>query len=84
MAYYPQRLEKLYMLNMPWFFTSCWKIVSRVLEKSTSEKIVMVTNEKGRKQLIEEVGKEVLPEELGGNAKVLVPLQDVQVQVPPT
>ncbi|KAK1425466.1 hypothetical protein QVD17_20818 [Tagetes erecta] len=77
-AYYPGQLAKLYMLNMPWFFTSFWKIISRVLEKSTSEKIVMVTNDKGRKQLIEEVGKEVLPQEFGGNAK-LVPLQDVQL-----
>ncbi|KAK9051220.1 hypothetical protein SSX86_027846 [Deinandra increscens subsp. villosa] len=77
-AYYPDRLAKLYMINMPWFFASFWKIVARVLEKSTSEKIVMVNNEKGRTQLIEEVGTEVLPKELGGNA-ILVPLQDVQV-----
>ncbi|KAI3744180.1 hypothetical protein L1987_57256 [Smallanthus sonchifolius] len=43
----------------------------------------MVTNEKGRKQLIEEVGKEVLPEELGGNAKVLMPVQDSLVRARP-
>ncbi|KAL8227713.1 hypothetical protein R6Q57_015297 [Mikania cordata] len=76
-AYYPNRLEKLYMTNAPWFFSSVWKLISPVLEKSTSEKIVMVSNEKGRKQLIEEVGAEVLPKELGGNAQ-LVAIQDVQ------
>ncbi|XP_076898967.1 sec14 cytosolic factor-like [Bidens hawaiensis] len=76
--YFPGRLAKLYMVSMPWFFASVWKIISRVLEKSTSEKIVMISGEKGRKKLVEEVGKETLPEELGGIAK-LVLLQDVQV-----
>ncbi|KAJ0837780.1 putative CRAL-TRIO lipid binding domain, CRAL/TRIO domain superfamily [Helianthus annuus] len=77
-SYYPERLAKLYMLNMPWFFASVWKIISRVLEKSTSDKIVIISGEKGSKQLIDEVGKEALPEELDGMAK-LVLLQDVQV-----
>ncbi|XP_076884223.1 sec14 cytosolic factor-like [Bidens hawaiensis] len=76
--YYPGRLAKLYMVSMPWFFVSVWKIISRVLEKSTSEKIVMISGEKGRKQLIEEVGKETLPEDLVGIAKPVL-IQDVQV-----
>ncbi|KAL4586435.1 hypothetical protein LXL04_011071 [Taraxacum kok-saghyz] len=75
-AYYPERLAKLYILNMPWFFVSIWKMVSRFLEKATLEKVVIVTNEEEKKQFIREVGEEVLPEEFGGNAK-LIPIQDV-------
>ncbi|KAI3719830.1 hypothetical protein L6452_20735 [Arctium lappa] len=76
-AYYPERLARLYILNMPWFFVSVWKMVSHFLEKATLNKIVMVNNEEQRKQFVAEVGKEALPEEFGGNAR-LVALQDVE------
>lgn len=74
-AYYPERLAKCFILNMPRFFVSVWRMVSRFLEKATLEKIVIVTNEDERKQLIYEIGDESLPEEYGGRAK-LVALQD--------
>lgn len=38
--------------------------------------IVIVTNEDEKKEMIKEIGEEVLPEEYGGQAK-FVPLQDV-------
>ncbi|KAI3719831.1 hypothetical protein L6452_20736 [Arctium lappa] len=76
-AYYPERLVKLYMLNMPRFFVSIWKMISYFLEKATLDKIMIVTSEEERKRFITEVGKEVLPEELGGEAK-FVALQDVE------
>ncbi|KAI3796298.1 hypothetical protein L1987_38965 [Smallanthus sonchifolius] len=75
-AYYPERLKKCYILNMPWFFVSVWKMVSRFLEKATLEKIVIVSNEEEKEQFIREVGEDVLPEEFGGHAK-LVAIQDV-------
>nr|XP_043623344.1 sec14 cytosolic factor-like [Erigeron canadensis] len=75
-SYYPERLAKCYLLNMPWFFVSVWKVVSRFLEKATLEKIIIVSDEEGKSQFVREVGKDVLPEELGGKAK-LVTLQDV-------
>ncbi|PWA94257.1 CRAL-TRIO lipid binding domain-containing protein [Artemisia annua] len=37
-AYYPERLAKCYLLNMPWFFVSVWRLVSKFLEKATLEK----------------------------------------------
>ncbi|KAE9615761.1 hypothetical protein Lal_00017171 [Lupinus albus] len=77
-AYYPDRLAKCYILHMPWFFVSVWKVISRFLEKATLEKIVIVSNEDERKKFIREVGEEVLPEEYGGRAK-LVAIQDVQL-----
>jgi len=75
-AYYPERLAKCFILNMPWFFVSVWKMVSRFLDKATLEKIVIVSNEEEMRDFIKEIGEEVLPEEYGGRAK-LVPLQDV-------
>ncbi|KAK9074433.1 hypothetical protein SSX86_007031 [Deinandra increscens subsp. villosa] len=75
-AYYPERLQKCYILNMPWFFVSVWKMISRFLEKATLEKIVIVSKEEEKKQFISEVGEDALPEEYGGRAK-LVALQDV-------
>ncbi|RDY14112.1 hypothetical protein CR513_00873, partial [Mucuna pruriens] len=77
-AYYPERLAKCYILHMPWFFVSVWKLVSRFLEKATLEKIVIVTNEDETKEFIREVGEEVLPEEYGGRAK-LVAIQDFEL-----
>ncbi|KAI3497996.1 hypothetical protein L1887_33677 [Cichorium endivia] len=75
-AYYPERLAKCYILNMPWFFVSIWKMVSRFLEKATLEKVVIVSNEEEKKQFVREVGEEILPEEFGGKAK-LIAIQDV-------
>ncbi|XP_030957220.1 CRAL-TRIO domain-containing protein YKL091C [Quercus lobata] len=75
-AYYPERLAKCFILHMPRFFVSVWRMVSRFLEKATLEKIVIVTNEDERLDFIKEVGEEVLPEEYGGRAK-LVAIQDV-------
>ncbi|KAK9051219.1 hypothetical protein SSX86_027845 [Deinandra increscens subsp. villosa] len=82
-AYYPERLKKCYILNMPWFFVSVWKMVSRFLDKATLEKIVIVSNEAEKEQFLREVGEDVLPEEFGGHAKpvaiqdvVLPPLED--------
>ncbi|XP_011021759.1 PREDICTED: sec14 cytosolic factor-like [Populus euphratica] len=75
--YYPEHLVKCFILSMPWFFVSFWRMISRFLEKGTLEKIVIVTNEE-RKCFVKEIGEEVLPEELGGQA-TLVALQDVTV-----
>ncbi|KAJ9153037.1 hypothetical protein P3X46_026526 [Hevea brasiliensis] len=75
-AYYPERLAKFFILNMPRFFISVWKMISRFLEKATLEKIVIVSKEEERTTLNKEIGDEVLPEEYGGRAN-LVALQDV-------
>ncbi|KAJ8758496.1 hypothetical protein K2173_000217 [Erythroxylum novogranatense] len=74
-AYYPERLGKLFVLNMPRFFVSVWKMVSRFLEKATLEKIVILTSEEERKGMLREIGGEVVPEEYGGQAKIVL-LQD--------
>ncbi|CAK8570440.1 unnamed protein product [Lathyrus sativus] len=77
-SYYPERLAKCYILHMPWFFVSVWRLVSGFLDKATQEKIVIISNEDERKEFINEVGEEILPEEYGGRAK-LVAIQDFEV-----
>ncbi|KAL5553259.1 hypothetical protein UlMin_040660 [Ulmus minor] len=77
-AYYPERLAKCFILHMPRFFVSVWRMVSRFLEKATLEKIVIVTNDDEKREFIKEVGEEILPEEYGGRAQ-LRPIQDVEV-----
>ncbi|KAL5763124.1 hypothetical protein ACOSP7_019388 [Xanthoceras sorbifolium] len=77
-AYYPERLAKCYILHMPRFFVSVWRLVSRFIEKATLEKIVIVTSEEEKKDFVTEVGEELLPEEYGGRAK-LIAFQDVTV-----
>lgn len=75
-AYYPERLAKCFLLNMPWFFVSVWRMVSYFLEKATLEKVVIVTNEIEKEEFIREIGEAALLEEYGGQAK-LVAIQDV-------
>ncbi|KAF5750101.1 hypothetical protein HS088_TW03G00433 [Tripterygium wilfordii] len=80
-AYYPERLAKCFILHMPWFFVSVWRMVSRFLEKATLEKIVIVTNEEERRDFMKEIGEETLPEEYGGQAKFIA-VQDVILPPP--
>ncbi|CAN4114026.1 unnamed protein product [Withania somnifera] len=77
-AYYPERLATCYLLHMPQFFVTVWRFVCRFLEKATQEKIRIVTNEEQKEEFIRAVGEDVLPEEYGGRAE-LVLLQDVAV-----
>ncbi|XP_065856428.1 CRAL-TRIO domain-containing protein YKL091C-like [Euphorbia lathyris] len=81
-AYYPERLGKLFILNMPRFFISIWKMVSRFLEKPTQEKALIVSNEDERTNVVKEIGQEILPQEYGGRAKLL-PVQHVSLPPPP-
>ncbi|MED6211473.1 hypothetical protein PIB30_073927 [Stylosanthes scabra] len=68
--YYPERLAKCYILRMPWFFVSIWKVVSRFLDKATLEKVVLVSNDDEEREFIREVGEDVLPVEYGGKANL--------------
>ncbi|KAL0540361.1 hypothetical protein IC582_024598 [Cucumis melo] len=76
--YYPERLGKCFILNMPWFFVSIWRMVSRFVDTATLKNILIVSNEEEKRNMIEEVGEDVLPIEYGGKAKFFA-LQDVVV-----
>ncbi|KAH0727946.1 hypothetical protein KY284_003811 [Solanum tuberosum] len=77
-AYYPERLATCYLLHMPQFFVTIWRFVCRFLDKVTQQKVRIVMSEEQKQEFIREVGEDVVPEEYGGRAK-LVLLQDVVV-----
>ncbi|XP_038999287.1 SEC14 cytosolic factor-like [Hibiscus syriacus] len=77
-ADFPERLAKCYVLNMPRFFVSVWRMVSSFIEKATLEKILIVTNEDEKKTFVEEIGEEAVPVEYCGKANLRA-AQDVQV-----
>ncbi|KAA8529771.1 hypothetical protein F0562_034129 [Nyssa sinensis] len=81
-SYFPERLAKCFIVNMPRFFVSVWRMISYFLEKATLEKIVIISSEDERRDFFKEIGEEALPEEYGGQAK-LVALQDVVLLTPP-
>ncbi|GAB2226693.1 hypothetical protein Droror1_Dr00022512 [Drosera rotundifolia] len=74
--YYPERLAKCYIVDMPRVFVGMWRMVSYFLDKATKEKITFVSNENERKEMIKQVGEDVVPKLYGGKAE-LVPIQDV-------
>ncbi|KAI3902507.1 hypothetical protein MKW92_014577 [Papaver armeniacum] len=80
-AYYPERLGKMYMLNVPGFFVSFWKMFSVFLDKDIQEKIIFVSSENEKENFIKEIGEEILPEEIGGRSKIIV-VQDVIIHSP--
>uniref|UniRef100_A0A7N0TCN8 CRAL-TRIO domain-containing protein n=1 Tax=Kalanchoe fedtschenkoi TaxID=63787 RepID=A0A7N0TCN8_KALFE len=77
-SYYPERLAKAFVVNMTPFFVRVWRIVARFLDKATLEKIVIVGSEDEKKQLIDEVGVDILPEMYGGKAKFIA-IQDFKL-----
>ncbi|KAI3836379.1 hypothetical protein MKW92_003570 [Papaver armeniacum] len=77
-AYFPERLAKAYLLNMPWFFVRVWKMISYFLDKATLEKITIVNSEEQCKDFVNQVGEDNLTEDHGGRGK-LVLIQDATV-----
>jgi len=56
------------VVNSPWFFKSCWKIVKPLIDPITAKKIIFTSSEK----LVNHIPKEVLPVNLGGTNDSLV------------
>ena len=54
--YYPETLEKMFIINAPWLFRTIWTIVKGWLHKNTSRKISMHKKVPTQK-LLEYIGK---------------------------
>ncbi|CAN6479819.1 unnamed protein product [Victoria cruziana] len=76
--YYPDRLQKVFIVGMPLFFVGVWKFVSSLLNKATLDKVQIVKSKEERAAMLKEIGEETLPAEYGGRAK-LVALQDAKL-----
>lgn len=74
-AYYPGILAKCYIWDTPRFIVSIWNVISSFLEKTTTEMITIVNTEDEKRELVEEIGEDVIPVAYGGKAK-FVTIQD--------
>ena len=64
--YYPERLGQLYVINAPWGFSTVFSVIKGFLDPVTVKKI-HVLGSGYQKELLEQVPKENLPQELGGD-----------------
>lgn len=61
-AQYPERVEKIYMINAPFGFSTAWSLVSVLLDQKTASKVVFCTKE----DLLEDIDVETLSTAYGG------------------
>ncbi|KAJ4746046.1 Sec14p-like phosphatidylinositol transfer family protein [Rhynchospora pubera] len=74
-SYYPERLGKALLINVPGIFMKAWKIIYPFIDKNTKEKFIFVDNKKLQEALLEDIHESQLPEIYGGNLPV-VPIEN--------
>eukprot|EP01084_Bolivina_argentea_P248872 416395_1 len=62
---YPETLYKLYLINCPWSFTFCWKILSTVIDEKTLTKIKLLGADYLKEMLID-INIDQIPKKYGG------------------
>lgn len=72
---YPERLDKLFMVHVPYIFMTAWKVVWPFIDSKTRKKIVFVDNKKVQSTLLDDIDESQLPDIYGGKLS-LVPIQD--------
>ncbi|KAI5083991.1 hypothetical protein GOP47_0000160 [Adiantum capillus-veneris] len=76
--HYPERLGKLYFLNVPSIFGAAWRMVYRFIDPNVREKIVFVDDEEVVETLLKDIDSSQLPDMFGGTL-LLVPIQHAVV-----
>lgn len=64
--YYPERLQYLFMINAPWFFTATWAMVKNWIDPVTADKI-KILGSNFIDTLREHIPDDQIPPELGGS-----------------
>lgn len=64
-AYYPERLDHFFMINVPWYFTALWAIVKPWIDPVTAEKFVLLGSDY-LDTLKKYIDESQIPTELGG------------------
>lgn len=72
--YFPERLGRLYMIHVPSIFMTAWKVVYRIIDSRTRNKIIFVDNNKLKSTLLADIEESQLPDIYGGKLSV-VPIQ---------
>ncbi|XP_071689391.1 sec14 cytosolic factor-like [Rutidosis leptorrhynchoides] len=73
--YYPERLGKMFVVNVPYLFMAAWKMVYPFIDEKTKKKIVFVEKNQLKSTLLKDIDESQLPEIYGGKLK-LVPIRD--------
>jgi hypothetical protein len=63
--HYPERLNKIFLVNTPIMFRATWALVKMMLAQKTIDKVVFVTEDVAE-TLMEYIPAEVLPQSYGG------------------
>nr|CAB3475303.1 unnamed protein product [Digitaria exilis] len=73
--YYPERLGKALLINVPYIFMKAWKMIYPFIDNNTRDKFVFVDDKSLHETLRREIDESQLPEFLGGKMP-LIPLKD--------
>lgn len=73
--YYPERLAKALMINVPYMFMKAWKLVYPFIDNKTRDKFVFIDDKSLQETLRREIDESQLPDFLGGKMP-LIPLKD--------
>ncbi|CCI48702.1 unnamed protein product [Albugo candida] len=68
-TYYPETLHCMYVINVPYIFTSAWKLISSFVSSETSQKIHLLKNKEEFLKVAESngIGVEAIPVQFGGS-----------------
>ncbi|KAG0498488.1 hypothetical protein HPP92_003179 [Vanilla planifolia] len=69
-SYYPERLEKAYLIHVPYLFMKAWRIIFPFIDKRTRSKYIFVDDKDIRSTLLQEIDENQLPEMYGGKLKL--------------
>jgi hypothetical protein len=64
-VYYPERLQYLFMINAPWFFTATWSMIKNWIDPVTADKI-KILGSNFLETLKEHIPEDQIPPEFGG------------------
>jgi hypothetical protein len=62
---YPETMGTLFIINSPWLFTTCWRMVKPLLNEVTLEKIHILGSDY-MEELKKHIPEENIPKEFGG------------------
>lgn len=65
---YPETMKNVYVVNTSMFFSTVWKVVKFYIDKKSRDKFILLGS-KYKKELLEIINEEDLPEFLGGTCK---------------
>lgn len=65
-AYYPERLETIYLVNAPWYFAAIYSLISPFLDPVTAKKVQILGTD-FLPTLRQQIDDSVIPIELGGS-----------------